>query len=153
MHTAYVLRVIDGDTIAVQVDGATQTMRLMGVDTPETKHPTRPAAFADANLTAQRSVWMSIGLATGRIGMADCYGTSRWPAKTSTRGSYVRATVGRFGGFDMRAGRSSSCLKMRRGRKGAACGISADLDGKLPAAVQGNGPPASGPFRAVGQGD
>ena len=41
---------------------------------------------------------------------------------------------------------------MRRGRKGAACGVSADLDGKLTMAVQGNGPLAGGPFRAVGQG-
>ena len=32
---------IDGDTISVRLDGARCTVRLTGVDTPETTHPTR----------------------------------------------------------------------------------------------------------------
>ena len=39
--TAQVDRVIDGDTIRVRLDGARSTVRLTGVDTPETTHPTR----------------------------------------------------------------------------------------------------------------
>ena len=39
--TAHVDRVIDGDTISVRLDGARCTVRLTGVDTPETTHPTR----------------------------------------------------------------------------------------------------------------
>ena len=41
-HTgpAQVERVIDGDTIRVRMDGARSTVRVTGVDTPETKHPT-----------------------------------------------------------------------------------------------------------------
>ena len=39
--TAQVDRVIDGDTIRVRLDGARFTVRLTGVDTPETTHPTR----------------------------------------------------------------------------------------------------------------
>ena len=39
--TARVDRVIDGDTITVQLDGDRYTVRLTGVDTPETKHPTQ----------------------------------------------------------------------------------------------------------------
>ena len=38
---ARVQRVIDGDTIQVRFDGKTHTVRLIGVDTPETKHPTK----------------------------------------------------------------------------------------------------------------
>ena len=38
---AQVDRVIDGDTISVRLDGARYTVRLTGVDTPETTHPTR----------------------------------------------------------------------------------------------------------------
>ena len=38
---AQVDRVIDGDTIRVRLDGARCTVRLTGVDTPETTHPTR----------------------------------------------------------------------------------------------------------------
>jgi micrococcal nuclease len=33
---------VDGDTIVVRVDGRDENARLIGVDTPETKHPTRP---------------------------------------------------------------------------------------------------------------
>ena len=32
---------IDGDTITVQIAGAIRTIRLIGVDTPETVHPTK----------------------------------------------------------------------------------------------------------------
>ena len=39
--TARVERVIDGDTIRVRHQGKNYTVRLIGVDTPETKHPTQ----------------------------------------------------------------------------------------------------------------
>ena len=43
--SARVERVIDGDTIQVRVDGTRYTIRLIGVDTPETKHPTKPVQY------------------------------------------------------------------------------------------------------------
>ena len=57
--TAQVGPVIDGDTIRVRLDGARSTVRLTGVDTPETTHPTRgvepygpeAAAYTTARLT------------------------------------------------------------------------------------------------------
>ena len=39
---ARVQRVVDGDTIRVQADGRTETVRYIGVDTPETKKPGAP---------------------------------------------------------------------------------------------------------------
>ena len=39
-RTVKVARVIDGDTIQVLSDGRQYTVRLIGADTPETKHPT-----------------------------------------------------------------------------------------------------------------
>jgi micrococcal nuclease len=39
---ATVVEVIDGDTIVVDLGPSTETVRLLGVDTPETKHPTEP---------------------------------------------------------------------------------------------------------------
>jgi len=40
---ARVIDVIDGDTVIVAfADGSTDTVRLLGVDTPETHHPTKP---------------------------------------------------------------------------------------------------------------
>ena len=43
--TACVERVIDGDTIHVRVEGKSHTVRLIGVDTPETKHPTKAVQY------------------------------------------------------------------------------------------------------------
>ena len=41
--TATVVRTLDGDTIEVRLrSGATDTIRVLGVDTPETHHPTKP---------------------------------------------------------------------------------------------------------------
>ncbi len=37
-----VREVIDGDTIAVAFGAHTENVRLIGIDTPETKHPTKP---------------------------------------------------------------------------------------------------------------
>ena len=38
---AEVLEVIDGDTIRLDLEGSRQNVRLIGVNTPETKHPTK----------------------------------------------------------------------------------------------------------------
>jgi micrococcal nuclease len=40
--TAHVTRAIDGDTIEVRYDGATEDVRYIGVDTPETVKPDTP---------------------------------------------------------------------------------------------------------------
>jgi micrococcal nuclease len=37
-----VVQVLDGDTIVVARNGAYDTIRLLGIDTPETHHPTKP---------------------------------------------------------------------------------------------------------------
>lgn len=37
-----VVRVIDGDTLVINFEGSDQTVRLLNVDTPETKHPDKP---------------------------------------------------------------------------------------------------------------
>jgi micrococcal nuclease len=43
LHTnATMLRVIDGDTIDVMIDGRRERVRLIGIDTPETKKPNTP---------------------------------------------------------------------------------------------------------------
>ena len=39
---ATVLRVVDGDTVVVNIGGAEENVRLIGVDTPETVDPRRP---------------------------------------------------------------------------------------------------------------
>ena len=37
-----VIKVVDGDTLAIEMNGQTQTIRLIGIDTPETVHPSKP---------------------------------------------------------------------------------------------------------------
>jgi micrococcal nuclease len=57
-----VLRVVDGDTIEVLYNGKKEDVRLIGVDTPETVHPSKPvqpygpeaSAFTKAQLTGKR---------------------------------------------------------------------------------------------------
>lgn len=50
---ARVIEVIDGDTIVVAFgDGSTDTIRLLGVNTPETHHPTRAAECYGAQASA-----------------------------------------------------------------------------------------------------
>src|SRR4051812_3461469 len=60
-----VLRTIDGDTIEVEQDGKAVKVRLIGVDTPETVHPSKPveafgkeASKFTANLLKGESVYL-----------------------------------------------------------------------------------------------
>ena len=42
---AQVVQVVDGDTIKVEVDGTVYTVRYIGIDTPETVHPSKPVQW------------------------------------------------------------------------------------------------------------
>ena len=42
---AIVKRVVDGDTIIVHYQGKEERVRLIGVDTPETVHPSKPVEY------------------------------------------------------------------------------------------------------------
>jgi micrococcal nuclease len=73
-----VIRVIDGDTVVLALDGRETTIRLIGVDSPETVHPTRTverfgreAAGFLRNLIRGRSVYIEYEPAARRL---DRYG-------------------------------------------------------------------------------
>jgi endonuclease YncB( thermonuclease family) len=51
-ETATVLRVIDGDTIEVDRGNGQETVRYIGIDTPETVHPTEPVEWMGAEASA-----------------------------------------------------------------------------------------------------
>ncbi len=62
-----VLKVIDGDTLEVELRGEALKLRLNGVDTPETKHPEKPAeSFGleawnfTKNLLTDRTVYLEL---------------------------------------------------------------------------------------------
>ena len=65
VYPATVVDTIDGDTIVVRYDdGRTETVRILGIDTPETKHPTagiecfgpEASAYTSARLRGARVV-------------------------------------------------------------------------------------------------
>jgi micrococcal nuclease len=74
---ARVVDVLDGDTVLVRLrDGSTDIVRLLGVDTPETHHPTRPVeCFGPeaAAYTARRLAGRVVRL-EGDIESRDLYG-------------------------------------------------------------------------------
>lgn len=61
-ETLPVVSVVDGDTIKVSINGKTESVRLIGVDTPETVHPTKgvqpygpeASAYTKQRLTGQQ---------------------------------------------------------------------------------------------------
>ena len=66
--TGVVVRVVDGDTVRVRLDGSTTTVRYIGVDTPETVKPHEPvqcfgkqASAFNRKLVAGRRVRLQLG--------------------------------------------------------------------------------------------
>lgn len=65
---AEVTRVVDGDTVVVEIDGVEERLRYIGIDTPETVAPGRPvecfgpqASEFNARMVEGRSVELVIG--------------------------------------------------------------------------------------------
>ena len=44
-ETAKVISITDGDTIVVDINGKTEKLRFIGIDTPETHHPSKPVQY------------------------------------------------------------------------------------------------------------
>lgn len=54
-----VLSVVDGDTIVVDMNGTKETVRMIGVDTPETVHPSKPVQCFGAEASARTKGWLT----------------------------------------------------------------------------------------------
>lgn len=54
-----VANIVDGDTIIVDISGKDETVRLIGVDTPETVHPSKPVQCFGAEASARTKSWLS----------------------------------------------------------------------------------------------
>ena len=92
--------VIDGDSIRVRLDGARDTVRVTGVDTPETKHPTRgvePDGPEAAAYTTARRTGAAVRLDRDPAGdVQDADGRILWYVMLPT-GEHVNATLIRKG--------------------------------------------------------
>jgi micrococcal nuclease len=60
---AEVVRVVDGDTLVVRVDGREERVRLIGIDTPETVHPQRAVECFGREASAHTSRLVGPGTA------------------------------------------------------------------------------------------
>ena len=56
-----VIEHIDGDTLTVRLHGRRQVIRLIGVDTPETKHPSKPVECGGPEASAFTAAHFPIG--------------------------------------------------------------------------------------------
>jgi micrococcal nuclease len=96
---AEVVRVVDGDTIRVRLDGRTERVRYIGVDTPESVKPGTPvqcfakrAAQANAALVAGRDVRL-----VGDVERRDRYGRLLAYVYREPDGAFVNARLVRDG--------------------------------------------------------
>jgi len=60
---ATVIYVTDGDTIGVEIDGVEERVRLIGIDTPETKKPNTPVQCFGLEATAFTKSLLPVGTA------------------------------------------------------------------------------------------
>ena len=96
---AQVLRVVDGDTIRVRIDGRSERVRYIGIDTPESVKPGTPvqcfakrASAANAALVAGRSVRL-----VGDVEQRDRYGRLLAYVYREPDGAFVNAQLVREG--------------------------------------------------------
>lgn len=54
-----VVAIVDGDTIKVSIDGKVETLRLIGIDTPETKDPRKPVQCFGKDASAKAAELLS----------------------------------------------------------------------------------------------
>jgi len=99
--TYRVVRVVDGDTVVLLVDGKETTVRLIGVDTPETVHPLKPveaygkeAAWFLSNLLSGEEVYLEYEPGPSR---QDKYGRTLAYLYRVPDGLFVNAEVVRQG--------------------------------------------------------
>ncbi|MBQ5439800.1 MAG: thermonuclease family protein, partial [Clostridia bacterium] len=50
-----VVKVVDGDTIKLDIDGETTTVRLIGIDTPESVHPDQTKNVPEGKLASEHT--------------------------------------------------------------------------------------------------
>ncbi len=96
---ATVIRIIDGDTFEAAVDGRTTTVRLLNVDTPETKDPDSPVECLGPEATAGLEQLLPVGSKVRLeldVEPLDKYGRTL-AGVFNTDGTLVNAEVARLG--------------------------------------------------------
>lgn len=113
VHEALVTAVVDGDTIEVAWTGRSDTVRLLGVDTPETVHPARPVeCFGPeaSEFTRRRLLGRTVRLSFDRV-RRDPYGRLL---------AYVEVDGGRFNDLLLATGHARLLVIPPNGTHGRA---------------------------------
>jgi micrococcal nuclease len=66
--TPRVREVVDGDTIVVRLRGSDETVRLLGIDTPETKDPRKPVQCFGEEASRRTAELLPVGTAVRLVG-------------------------------------------------------------------------------------
>lgn len=99
--SARVVKVIDGDTIDIRIAGRTERVRLIGIDTPETKKPGTPVQCFGPEATAELKSILAPGSeirVTRDVEARDVYGRLLLYVETFPDGRFVNADM-LSGGF------------------------------------------------------
>jgi len=97
--TARIEEVVDGDTVRLTVDGRSETVRLIGIDTPETKHPSKPVECFGPEAAARTAELLPEGTEVGLV--RDAEARDRYGRLLAY---IVRAEDGLFVNLDLVAG-------------------------------------------------
>jgi micrococcal nuclease len=98
---ATVVRVIDGDTVDLNMGGATERVRLIGIDTPETVKPNTPVQCYGPEASARTKGLLPKGTAVTverDLEPRDAYGRLLLYVRRSADGLFVNLDLAR-GGF------------------------------------------------------
>lgn len=98
---ATVVEVIDGDTVRLEVATGVEVVRLLGIDTPETVDPNRPAQCFGAEASAYLTTMLPVGtpvLLTRDQQIRDVFGRLLGYVFVASSGQFTNAEMIR-GGF------------------------------------------------------
>ena len=134
--SARVERVIDGDTIQVRFEGKSYTVRLIGVDTPETKHPTKPVQYfgREATSTPGSSATATLML-TGAFPSPSGRSLYDWKNKRGSEES-AYGTAARIAALPARTRPTTTASTSGRSRPPFAPNHHASIDRALPGEAQ-----------------
>ncbi len=102
--TATIIEVIDGDTVVVGLSGRDETVRLLGIDTPETKHPTTPPECFGAEASARTAALLAPGTEVRLerdVEARDMFGRLLAYVHTTAEGTFVNLALVREGAADV----------------------------------------------------
>jgi micrococcal nuclease len=123
-----VVRVVDGDTIDVRIGGRVETVRYIGIDTPEVRHPTkgeepggRQARSVNRRLAANKHVTLELDVRSrDRYGRLLAY---VWVGETMINAELVRLGYAQVMTVPPNVRHQALFLKLQRDARDAGRGL------------------------------